>query len=104
MRGHPGLPEYADAHTRVLRGRHMTLNHLYEINGDHATGRATTVVSIATKSGFKIMGQGPTRTSSSRPMASGKSAIVGWSMITWCRTQPRPSVSPIPTSLRWCRT
>jgi hypothetical protein len=88
MRGHPGLREYADAHTRVLRGRHMTLNHLYEINGDHATGRATTVVSIATKSGFKIMGQGPTRTGSSRPMASGKSAIVGWSMITWCRTQP----------------
>ena len=58
MRGHPGLPEYADAHTRVLRGRHMTLNHLYEINGDHATGRATTVVSIETKRGFKIMGQG----------------------------------------------
>jgi uncharacterized protein (TIGR02246 family) len=58
VRGHPALREYADAHTRVLRGRHMTLNHLYEINGDHATGRATTVVSIATKSGFKIMGQG----------------------------------------------
>jgi hypothetical protein len=58
VRGHPALREYADAHTRVLRGRHMTLNHLYEISGDHATGRATTVVSIATKSGFKIMGQG----------------------------------------------
>jgi hypothetical protein len=36
----------------------MTLNHLYEVSGDSATGRATTVVSIATKSGFKIMGQG----------------------------------------------
>jgi ketosteroid isomerase-like protein len=58
VRGHPALREYADAHARVLRGRHTTLNHLYEINGDHATGRATTVVSIATKSGFKIMGQG----------------------------------------------
>jgi hypothetical protein len=58
VRGHPTLREYAEAHTRVLRGRHMTLNHLYEINGDYAIGRATTVVSIATKSGFKIMGQG----------------------------------------------
>jgi uncharacterized protein (TIGR02246 family) len=58
VRGHPALCEYAEAHTRVLRGRHMTLNHLYEVSGDSATGRATTVVSIATKSGFKIMGQG----------------------------------------------
>jgi hypothetical protein len=58
VRGHPALREYADAHTRVLRGRHMTLNHLYEISSDRATGHATTVVSIATKGGFKIMGQG----------------------------------------------
>ena len=36
----------------------MTLNHLYEVNGKRATGRATTVVSIATPSGYKIMGQG----------------------------------------------
>ena len=35
----------------------MTLNHLYDVNGDRATG-ATTVVSIATCSGYKIMGQG----------------------------------------------
>ena len=58
VRGYKALREYADAHTRVLRGRHMTLNHLYEVNGDRATGRATTVVSIATRSGYKIMGQG----------------------------------------------
>jgi SnoaL-like protein len=38
VRGHRALREYADARTRVLRGRHMTLNHLYEISGDHATG------------------------------------------------------------------
>jgi len=58
VRGYEALREYADAHTRVLRGRHMTLNHLYEVQGDRATGRATTVVSIATPGGYKIMGQG----------------------------------------------
>jgi uncharacterized protein (TIGR02246 family) len=58
VRGYEALREYADAHTRVLRGRHMTLNHLYDVHGDRATGRATTVVSIATAGGYKIMGQG----------------------------------------------
>ena len=58
VRGYAALREYAVAHTRVLRGRHMTLNHLYDVDGDRATGRATTVVSIATLSGYKIMGQG----------------------------------------------
>jgi ketosteroid isomerase-like protein len=58
VRGYTALREYAEAHTRVLRGRHMTLNHLYDVDGDRATGRATTVVSIATPSGHKIMGQG----------------------------------------------
>ena len=42
----------------MLRGRHMTLNHLYDVDGERATGCATTVVSIATASGYKIMGQG----------------------------------------------
>jgi len=36
----------------------MTLNHLYEVDGERASGHATTVVSIATVSGYKIMGQG----------------------------------------------
>ena len=36
----------------------MTLNHIYEVDGDRAAGRATTVVSIATAGGYKIMGQG----------------------------------------------
>jgi len=58
VRGHAALREYADTHTRVLRARHMTLNHLYEVHGDRASGRATTVVSIATAGGYKIMGQG----------------------------------------------
>lgn len=58
VRGYVALREYAKAHTRVLRGRHMTLYHLYRVDGDRAAGRATTVVSIATPSGYKIMGQG----------------------------------------------
>src|SRR5262245_28871420 len=58
VRGTEALREYAEAHTVSLRGRHMTLNHLYEVQGDRATGRATTVVSIATPGGYKIMGQG----------------------------------------------
>jgi uncharacterized protein (TIGR02246 family) len=58
VRGHTALRAYADAHTRVMRARHMTLNHLYEVHGDRAGGRATTVVSIATPGGYKIMGQG----------------------------------------------
>jgi uncharacterized protein (TIGR02246 family) len=59
VRGHDALREYAETHTRVMRARHMTLNHLYDVRGDQATGWATTVVSIATPSGYKIMGQGP---------------------------------------------
>src|SRR5262245_35326877 len=58
IRGHDALREYADVHTRVLRCRHMTLNHLYEVHGDEATGRATTVVTLATAGGYKIFGQG----------------------------------------------
>ena len=58
VRGFAALREYAEAHTRVLRGRHMTLNHLYDVDGERATGCATTVVSIAAPSGYKIMGQG----------------------------------------------
>jgi hypothetical protein len=54
VRGEQALREYAEAHIVSLRGRHMTLNHLYELHG----GRATTVVSIATPGGYKIMGQG----------------------------------------------
>jgi hypothetical protein len=36
----------------------MTLNHLYDVLGDQARGRATTMVSIATPGGYRIMGQG----------------------------------------------
>ena len=39
VRGYAALREYSEAHTRVLRGRHMTLNHLYDVDGHHATGR-----------------------------------------------------------------
>jgi hypothetical protein len=36
VRGYAALREYAEAHTRVLRGRHKTLNHLYDVDGDRA--------------------------------------------------------------------
>jgi hypothetical protein len=58
VRGRPALVEYADVHTRLMRCRHMTLNHLYEVQGDRAIGRSTTVVTLATAGGYKILGQG----------------------------------------------
>jgi hypothetical protein len=58
VRGYAALREYADVHARVMRCRHMTLNHLYDVRGDTATGRSTTVVTLATAGGYKIFGQG----------------------------------------------
>jgi hypothetical protein len=58
VRGERALRVFAEAHAVSLRGRHMTLNHLYEVKGERASGRATTVVSIATPRGYRIMGQG----------------------------------------------
>jgi uncharacterized protein (TIGR02246 family) len=55
--GRAALREYADVHARVMRCRHMTVNHLYEVDGDTATGTATTVVTLATDGGYKILGQ-----------------------------------------------
>jgi hypothetical protein len=34
----------------------MTVNHLYEVRGHEATGRATTVVTLATEGSYKILG------------------------------------------------
>jgi hypothetical protein len=72
VRGSEALREYAEAHMRVLRGRHMTLNHLYEVSGDRATGRATTVVSIATPRATRLWGGALTMTISSRSTTNGK--------------------------------
>ena len=58
IRGRPALAEYAEAHARVMRCRHLTLNCLYEVRGDRATGRSTTVVTLATAGGYKVLGQG----------------------------------------------
>jgi hypothetical protein len=58
IRGRPALVEYAEVHARLIRCRHMTLNPLYEVQGDRAKGRSTTVVTLATPGGFKILGQG----------------------------------------------
>jgi uncharacterized protein (TIGR02246 family) len=58
IQGRAALAEYAEVHTRVMRCRHMTLNCLYEVHGNRATGRSTTVVTLATEGGYKILGQG----------------------------------------------
>ena len=55
--GRAALREYADVHTQFMRCRHMTVNHLYEVHGDQATGTSTTVVTLATEGGYKILGQ-----------------------------------------------
>jgi hypothetical protein len=58
IRGRVALAEYAEVHARVMRCRHLTLNCLYELGSDRATGRSTTVVTLATEGGYKILGQG----------------------------------------------
>jgi hypothetical protein len=58
IRGRAALAEYAEVHARVMRCRHMTLNCLYDVQGDRATGRSTTVVTLATEGGYKILGAG----------------------------------------------
>jgi uncharacterized protein (TIGR02246 family) len=58
IRGREALKQYAEVHAQVMRCRHMTLNHLYEIRGNEATGTSTTVVTLATEGGYKIFGQG----------------------------------------------
>ena len=58
IRGRPALAEYAEVHAWVMRCRHLTLNCLYEVSGDRATGHSTTVLTLATEGGYKILGQG----------------------------------------------
>ena len=58
IRGRAALREYSEVHARVMRCRHMTLNMLYEVHGERARGRATTVVTLATEGGYKILGDG----------------------------------------------
>jgi hypothetical protein len=58
IRGRAALAEYAEVHARVMRCRHLTLNCLYDVRGGRATGRSTTVVTLATEGGYKILGHG----------------------------------------------
>jgi uncharacterized protein (TIGR02246 family) len=58
IRGRSALAEYAEVHARVMRCRHLTLNCLYQVQGDRATGSSTTIVTLATEGGYKILGQG----------------------------------------------
>lgn len=41
-----------------MRGRHLTTDLLYEVDGDVATGRSASVVTLATAAGYKILGSG----------------------------------------------
>jgi hypothetical protein len=58
IEGRAALREYAEVHARLMRCRHLTLNLLYEVRGDSAFGTSTTVVTLATAGGYKILGQG----------------------------------------------
>jgi hypothetical protein len=58
IEGRAALREYAEVHARLMRCRHLTLNLLYEMRGEAATGTSTTVVTLATQGGYKILGQG----------------------------------------------
>jgi uncharacterized protein (TIGR02246 family) len=58
IEGRAALREYAEVHARLMRCRHLTLNLLYEVRGDTASGASTTVVTLATAGGYKILGQG----------------------------------------------
>jgi hypothetical protein len=57
IKAREALREHAEVHTRFMRCRHMTVNHLYEVEGDSASGTSTTVVTVATEGGSKILGQ-----------------------------------------------
>jgi hypothetical protein len=58
VQGRPALFEYAEVHARLMRCRHMTLNCQYDVQGNEAMGQATTIVTLATPGGYKILGQG----------------------------------------------
>jgi hypothetical protein len=48
------------------------------LRGDQATGRSTTVVTLATEGGSRPLGKGRTRTSWSRKADNGTSSAGGW--------------------------
>jgi hypothetical protein len=56
IRGRDNLRAYAEVHGSTLGSRHITTSPCYQIdeNGVIATGRSTTVVTVATPSGYKI--------------------------------------------------
>lgn len=56
IRGRDNLRTYAEIHGSTLGSRHITSSPCYHINesGVMATGRSTTVVTVATPSGYKI--------------------------------------------------
>jgi 3-phenylpropionate/cinnamic acid dioxygenase small subunit len=61
LHGHAALRAYGEIHAREMRYRHMTGNFLYEVMGDEATGQATFLATLATRSGYKSFAQGKYR-------------------------------------------
>jgi 3-phenylpropionate/cinnamic acid dioxygenase small subunit len=61
LRGHDVLRAYGEIHAREMRYRHMIGNFLCEVVGNEATGQATFLATLATRSGFKFFGQGKYR-------------------------------------------
>jgi hypothetical protein len=55
------LRAYGEIHAREMRYRHMIGNFLYDVTGNEATGQATFLATLATRSGFKFFGQGKYR-------------------------------------------
>jgi hypothetical protein len=58
IQGHEALQQYAMLHSQIMRCRHLTMNFLYDVHGHEATGRSTTIVTLATEGGYKLLGQG----------------------------------------------
>jgi 3-phenylpropionate/cinnamic acid dioxygenase small subunit len=59
--GHSALCAYGEVHAREMRYRHMTGNFLYEVMDNEATGQATFLATLATRSGYKFFAQGKYR-------------------------------------------
>jgi SnoaL-like domain len=85
-----------EAHTRVLRGRHMTLNHLYNVEGDRAADARPPSSQSQPPRVTRSWGRAPTTTISSSSAASRKSAIAAWLTTFWCRSRQSRSTLPTP--------
>src|SRR6516164_7345247 len=52
IEGRDALRDYAEVHKQLIRCRHLTVNCLYHVREDSATGTSTTLVTLATEGGY----------------------------------------------------